>query len=568
MTDADLFSTRRLWRFHGGVHPPQHKRESNDQPVLKAELPGRLTLPLHQHIGAPAEPIVEVGDLVLKGQRIAKAKGYVSAPLHAPTSGRIIDIGDYPVPHPSGLSAPCIVIEADGEDRWIDREPIADYLSLEPSELRNRIRDAGIVGLGGAGFPSYIKMNPGGGKVIETLILNGAECEPYITCDDALMRRQADEIIGGMNIVRHALQARECLIAIEDNKPEAIAAMRAAIEGMEGVEVVPVPTLYPEGGEKQLVKVLTGKEVPTDSLCASVGVVGTNVGTAAAVYHAVHHGTPLISRLVTITGDGVGRPRNLEVLIGTRMDELITSCLGDLAKIERIIMGGPMMGFSMSRADLPVIKTTNCVLALHRESAPTHTAMPCIRCGACADSCPINLLPQQIYWYSKFRDLERVQEYNLFDCIECGCCSYVCPSHIPLVHYFRYAKGDIWIKEREKEKADLARRRHDSRQARIEREKAEAAALRAQKRAALEASKAAAGAADTRKTEVEAAMKRAESRRQAAMDQAETQRQKAQARVRPDAAKDEVKEALKATKETPSAEQPPEQQAGNEEKDA
>ena len=552
MTDGDLYPTRRLWHFRGGVHPVQHKRESNSQPVLRAELPGRLTLPLHQHIGAPAEPIVQVGDLVLKGQRIAKAKGYVSAPLHAPTSGRIIDIGDYPVPHPSGLTAPCIIIESDGDDRWIDREPITDYLELEPSELRNRIRDAGIVGLGGAGFPSYIKMNPGGGKVIETLILNGAECEPYITCDDALMRRQADEIIGGMNIVRHALQARECLIAIEDNKPEAISAMRVAVEGLDGVEVVPVPTLYPEGGEKQLVKVLTGKEVPSDSLCASVGVVGTNVGTAAAVYHAVHHGTPLISRLVTVTGDGIGRPRNLEVLIGTRMDELITACHGELGHIGRVVMGGPMMGFSMSRADLPVIKTTNCVLALRPESAPSHTAMPCIRCGACADACPINLLPQQLYWFSKFRDLERVQEYNLFDCIECGCCSYVCPSHIPLVQYFRYAKGDIWIKEREKEKADLARRRHDSRQERIEREKAEAAALRAKKRAALAASKAAAGAADTRKTEVEAAMKRAESRRQTAMKQADGQRQKAQSRARPATSKEKPQAVSNdASTETP-----------------
>lgn len=525
MTDADLYPMRRLWGFHGGVHPVQHKRESNGLPVLKADLPGRLTLPLHQHIGAPAEPIVQVGDLVLKGQRIAKAKGYVSAPLHAPTSGRIIDIGEYPVPHPSGLAAPCIVIESDGEDRWIDREPIANFLDLEPSELRNRIRDAGIVGLGGAGFPSYIKMNPGGGKVIETLILNGVECEPYITCDDALMRRQSDEIVGGMNIVRHALQARECLIAIEDNKPDAIAAMRGATEGMEGVEVVPVPTQYPQGGEKQLVQVLTGKEVPSDSLCASVGVVGTNVGTAAAVYNAVHHGTPLISRLVTVTGDGIGRPRNLEVLIGTRMDELITACHGDLDRIERIVMGGPMMGFSMSRADLPVIKTTNCILALCPESAPSHTAMPCIRCGACADACPINLLPQQLYWFSKFRDLERVQEYNLFDCIECGCCTYVCPSHIPLVQYFRYAKGDIWITEREKEKADLARRRHESRQIRIEREKAEAAALRAKKRAALE--KAKAGGEDARKSEIDAAMKRAESRRKSAMAQADAQRQKA-----------------------------------------
>ncbi len=516
----DVVQERRFWHFPGGVHPRQHKRESTSRPVVPAPLPKRLVLPLHQHIGGPAEAIVERGERVFKGQKIARAKGYVSAPVHAPTSGRVIDVGDHPVPHPSGLAAPSIVIESDGEDLWGEREAVDDYLSLEPSELRNVIREAGIVGLGGAGFPTYIKLNPGNKQAVETLIVNGAECEPYITCDDMLMRSRADEIVGGIRIVRHALQARECLIAIEDNKPEAIAVMRAAVESEEGMAVCAVPTLYPAGGEKQLVKVLTGKEVPSDRLCISVGVVGTNVGTAAAVHRAIVHGEPLISRFVTVTGDAVGTPRNLEVLVGTSMHELLAHCKTDFERLGRLVMGGPMMGIALQRTDLPVIKTTNCLLAQREDALDVEPVMPCIRCGACADVCPIRLLPQQLYWYSKFRDLDRVQEYNLFDCIECGCCSYVCPSHIPLVQYYRYAKGDIWTREREKEKADLARRRHDARQQRLEREKAEREARRRRKKAAVAPKAAGERAKQARQEEIEAAMERARRRREAAKEQA------------------------------------------------
>ncbi len=518
----DATQTRRFWSFPGGVHPPQHKRESTSRPVVAAPLPKRLVLPLHQHIGGPAEAIVAKGDRVLKGQKIAKARGYVSAPVHAPTSGRVIDVGDHPVPHPSGLSAPAVVIESDGDDRWGERKTVDDYASLEPSELRNIIREAGIVGLGGAGFPTYIKLNPGNKHAVETLIVNGAECEPYITCDDMLMRERPYEIVAGIRIVRHALQAREVLIAIEDNKPEATAVMRTAIADEEGMSLCSVPTLYPAGGEKQLVKVLTGKEVPSDRLCISVGVVGTNVGTAAAVYRAIVLGEPLLSRFVTVTGEAVGMPRNLEVLIGTSMHELLAFCKTDFDTLSRLVMGGPMMGIALQRTDLPVIKTTNCLLAQCEESLDHHPVMPCIRCGACADVCPIRLLPQQLYWYSRFRDLDRVQEYDLFDCIECGCCSYVCPSHIPLVQYYRYAKGDIWIKEREKEKADLARRRHDARLQRLEREKAEREARRKRKKAAIapEAGK----ARRARQEEIEAAMERAKQRRQAAVGKAAEQR--------------------------------------------
>lgn len=516
---------RRLWRFRGGVHPAQHKTESNRQPIGRAGIPTRLILPLHQHIGEPAEPVVSAGERVLKGQVIARATGYVSAPVHAPTSGVVSDIGDYPIPHPSGMAAACIVIAPDGRDESIAYEGIGDYRSLEPSTLRNIIREAGIVGLGGAGFPSYIKMNPGNRKAVEILVLNGVECEPWITCDDLLMRERADEILGGMEIIRHALQAGQCLIAVEDNKPEACAALRAASAGMEGVEVVPVPTLYPQGSEKQLVKVLTGKEVPANGLCINIGVVNVNVGTAAAVWRAIHLGEPLISRIVTVTGSTIPGARNLEVLLGTPMNELIAECGGDPGQIERLIMGGPMMGFALHQTDLPVIKTTNCVLAAAgTDIAPAKTVMPCIRCGACADACPVNLLPQQMYWYSKHKDLDKVQEYSLFDCIECGCCSYVCPSNIPLVQYFRYAKGDIWVQEREREKANIARLRHEARLERIEREKQEREAKRLQKKAALDS---ATTARKRGEAAMEEAQQRAESRRDAAMQQAAAARRPA-----------------------------------------
>lgn len=523
---AGVSGIARLWSFRGGIHPDQHKSESTTAPIEKARLPARLVLPLHQHIGQPAEPLFSPGDHVLKGQMIARANGYVSAPVHAPTSGTLIDIGDYPIPHPSGLFAPCMVIESDGEDRWIEHQPVEGYQDLEPSALRNVIREAGIVGLGGAGFPSYIKLNPGNRNTVEILVLNGVECEPYITCDDMLMRERAAEVAGGMQIVRHALQAERCIIAIEDNKPHAWEAMRRATSDMDGVSVVKVPTLYPQGSEKQLVKVLTGKEVPANGLCINIGVVNVNVGTAAAVYRAIAHGEPLISRIVTVTGGAVGTGRNLEVLLGTPANELIAQCGGDQANIERLIMGGPMMGFALHRLDLPVIKTTNCLLAAEaRELTANRPVMPCIRCGACAEACPVNLLPQQLYWHAKYRDLEKVQQYNLFDCIECGCCSYVCPSNIPLVQYYRYAKGDIWTQEREKEKATIARRRHEARQARTEREKMEREAKRQQKKSALDA----ASARERGQVEAQAAMQRAESPRNAAMQEAEKRRTAVQA---------------------------------------
>jgi len=514
----------KLFGFSGGVHLPQHKTETTLKPVRRAKIPNKLVLPLSQHIGASAEPIVEVGQQVLKGQKIARASGYVSAPIHAPTSGTIEAIENLPIPHPSNMNDECIVIKPDNKDQWIDLVSHSEnYQTFDPSELRNIIRSAGIVGLGGAGFPTFIKHNPGPNGHVDTLIINGAECEPYITCDDMLMRERAQEIIYGLLITKHALQAKHGVIAIEDNKPEAITALKEAALEFENhnIDVVAMPTIYPAGSEKQIIQRITGKQVPPDGLPIHIGVVCQNAGTTAAVYRAIHHGEPLISRYLTIAGD-VKEPCNLEVLFGTSFYDLITECGGAKSNIRRIIVGGPMMGFAMHDLDLPVIKTSNCLLIDAGESSDLKlrsNVLPCIRCGICAEVCPINLLPQQLYWYSKSQELKKVQEYNIFDCIECGCCDYVCPSQIPLVQYYRFSKAEIWKQERETQKSDRARERHEFRTLRLEREKAEKAERHRKKKAALKAG-------DTKKdtkekTEVDpkkaailAAMERAKAKKQ------------------------------------------------------
>lgn len=505
-----------LRRFHGGLRLDPRKGQSTNRPLARIPLPDRLILPLQQHIGDPAEPLVEIGDPVKKGQMIARAAGYVSVPVHASSSGTVTDIGDFPVPHPSGLTAPCIVIDTDGGDEWVEQvgHPL-DYRKMDPSALRNRIREAGIVGLGGAGFPSFIKLNPGAHPHIDYLILNGAECEPYISCDDMLMRERPQEIIRGLQIMRHALRAAECIIGIEDNKLEAYTALAEAIrqENDPSIHVVHVPTMYPAGGEKQLIQVLTGREVPSNGLPLDIGAVCHNVATAAAVYDALLDSRPLISRIVTVTGGGVAQPRNMEVPFGTSIRELIEHCGGYTDKVHRLIIGGPMMGFTLGSDDAPVTKTTNCVLAADATEAPDpKPALPCIRCGACAEACPASLLPQQLYWYAHSKDFDKVQDYHLFDCIECGCCAYVCPSHIPLVQYFRFAKTEIWAQERDKQKADLARRRHEFHLERLEREKREREQRSRKKKAALKDETQT--DSDQRKKEaIEAAVKRAQAKK-------------------------------------------------------
>ncbi len=507
--------SRRLWHFHGGLHLEGHKAMSMHEPITDAPVPAQVVLPLAQHIGAPAEPEVTVGERVRKGQRIARATEYVSVPIHASTSGTVVAIEERAVPHPSGLPAPCIVIEADGRDEWIDRTPVADWENLDPSALRNVIREAGIVGLGGAGFPAFIKLNPGPDKVVDLLILNGAECEPYITCDAMLMQEHPRRIIDGLLVMRHALQAKRCIIAVEDNKKVAHTVLVNALQEHEAdfIEIVQVPTLYPTGGEKQLIKVLTGQEVPSHGLPIDIGMVCHNVATAAAVHDAIAEGTPLIERIVTVTGEAVDRPRNLNVRIGTPFSALLAEAHWRETATDEVLMGGPMMGFTVPDLDVPVIKTTNCLLARPRSEPHRQPAMPCIRCGQCAAVCPAQLLPQQLYWYAHARNFDRIQDYHLFDCIECGCCAYVCPSHIPLVQFYRFAKTEIWAQERQKEKADRARRRHEWHQERLERKKREEEERRRRKKELLKKSKAGGDAA--KKAEIEAALARVKAKKAA-----------------------------------------------------
>ena len=499
----------RLHTFHGGIHPAENKQQSTGRAIQPAPLPPQLVLPLHQHIGAPAVPLVQAGDKVLKGQLIADADGFVSVPLHAPTSGHIAAIEPRPVPHASGLEETCIVIEPDGNDEWTEHTGLRQALSVDhleditPQQLTDHIRRCGIAGMGGAGFPSAVKLAVGKTPV-HTLILNGAECEPYITADDMLMRERAEEVIHGAQILLHIIGAQRCLIGVEDNKPEAIEALNSALKKLNEehhIDVVTIPTKYPSGGEKQLIKILTGEEVPAGGIPASLGIVCQNVGTAAAIYRAVEMGEPLISRITTLTGDSVSQPGNFEVLIGTPVSHLLSLAGYRPQSRERVIMGGPMMGFALPHTDLPVIKTTNCLLAPTEKELPTNEfAMACIRCGMCAEACPAELLPQQLYWFSKGQEFSKAEQHNLFDCIECGACSYVCPSHIPLVQYYRFAKGAIREEREAQAKSERARQRYEERLARKEREEAEKEARRKARAAAAEAAqkeKKAAASGDT-----------------------------------------------------------------------
>jgi Na+-translocating ferredoxin:NAD+ oxidoreductase subunit C len=510
---------RELFKFKGGVHPPEHKAESNSRPIHAAPLPRKLVIPLRQHIGSPAKPVVSVGDRVLKGQMIGEADGYISTAVHASSSGTVTAIGLAVVPHISGLPDECITLSTDGCDEWIDHGPL-DYQAMAPADLRMRLRDLGLAGLGGAVFPSAVKLDPGATHHCPTLIINGGECEPWITCDDVLMRTRADEILQGVAIMRHLLGSTEILVGIEDNKPEALAAMQAVAAKMDfTVEVVTVPARYPGGGAKQLIETLTGKQVPSGKLSTDIGIQVFNVGTAYALARAVHHGEPLISRLITVTGH-VLRPQNVEVLIGTPMHTLITLA-GDRDGSTGVLMGGPMMGVPMPNLDVPVVKATNCILVKSNELfPPLPKALPCIRCTRCADACPAELQPQELFRFAKAGDFGRAQEYHLFDCIECGCCSYVCPSHIPLVDFYRYAKSEIWTHEKDKRAADMARERHEFRQFRLEREKREKAdklAAKAQaKRAELAGGPAdgtAPSDADAKKVLIAAALARAQAKK-------------------------------------------------------
>ena len=513
-----------LFKFKGGVKPETHKAPSLQAAIGTAPIPAQLIVPLHQSIGGTPQPLVKAGDKVLKGQRIGEADKWVSAAVHAPTSGSVIAVEARLAAHPSGLPTLSVIIEPDGRDEWIDRNPV-DYTTLAPERVRELLRDAGVVGLGGAVFPSHAKLSAAKSVPMEELVINGAECEPFMTCDDLLMRERAESIVRGISIFRDMLEPRRVLIGIEDNKPEAFQAMQQAVKNLgKDFEVIAVPTRYPAGGAKQLIRVLTGKEVPASTRSPEMGVQCFNVATAYSAWKALALGEPVISRIITLTGN-VTAPRNWETLLGTPLRDFVR--LGEpKSDTTGYIMGGPMMGFEIPGLDAPMVKAANCIIAsspgLFPPPAPE---MPCIRCGSCAQACPHELQPFELYWFSRSRNFGKTQEYHLFDCIECGCCSYVCPSHIPLVQYFRFAKSEIWARERDKNQADAAKARFEFRNERDERDKAEKAERLAKAAAAKAAEKVPEVAEPSAPVDAEAAKKAAIA---AAMERARQQREAVQ----------------------------------------
>ncbi len=460
----------KLWDFHGGIHPDEHKVESSEVPLVEAALPPLLVLPLKQHIGSSAEVMVRPGDRVLTGQPLTLPESRMQVPIHAPTSGVISSIAPHTVAHPSGLSELCIHIQPDGLDEWRERFPWPDYRDRSSLDLIRRIHEAGIVGLGGAGYPTDVKLATGREKV-EILIINGAECEPYISCDDRLMREEAQRIAEGIDIIRHILKPRLVLIAIEDNKQQAIAAMQAVVDG-EQVQVRVIPTKYPSGAARQLIEILTGRQVPSGKRSLTLGINMLNVGTAFAVRQAIIEDEPLIRRVVTLTGERFGKPGNAWVRIGTSVRWLLAQFQLNPEPRQRIIMGGPMMGFTLPHADVPIIKTSNCLMAPSEvELPPPGDEQNCIRCSQCADACPVSLLPQQLYWYSKAGEHDKAQEYHLDDCIECGACAWVCPSSIPLVQYYREEKAELRRLQEEADQAERAKQRFEAKKQRLEAER-------------------------------------------------------------------------------------------------
>lgn len=481
-----------VWDFHGGIHPPTRKQQTNQKPVAVMPLPDRLYIPLRQHIGVAGQLLVKAGDTVLKGQPLTQADNSMAVPVHAPTSGTVLAITPHTGAHPSALPEVTLVLAPDGKEQWREREPLT-LASCDNMTLLNRIQESGIAGMGGAGFPTHLKA--GVNQPVDYLIINAVECEPYITADDLLMQEAATTIVKGIDILCQLLNPKAVLIGIEDDKPIAAAAMMAACSQREHYYVRTVPTKYPSGGEKQLIQLLTNKEVPNGRRPVDIGIVMQNVGTAFAIAQAVLDDHPLLSRIVTVAGDTLSQPQNVLALIGTPVSSLLNFCGFQSEPKQRVIMGGPMMGFALADLSVPVVKTTNCILAPTTDELPAASnEMDCIRCSNCADACPASLLPQQLLWYSKAKDSEKLVEYNLADCIECGACAYVCPSEIPLVQYYRVAKAELREQQREALKAEQAKARFEARNARLEREKQERAERNQQLAAARQQQQLASGA--------------------------------------------------------------------------
>ena len=494
--------TYNLGKHHGGLRLTANKKMSTQQSILDVPIPAQLILPITQHVGDPAQPVVGIGERVLKGQLIAEPDGTLGAAVHAPSSGIVVAIEPWPVSRRLGDNAPCIIIECDGKDESIPQHDSPEtFISQSPEQLLENIIRGGIVGLGGAVFPTAQKLMQARTTTINHLILNGVECEPYISCDDMLMRERAAEIISGAQILMRALQVDVCFIAIESDKPDAIRSLGEVLGRIQDARIAlkQVPTIYPSGGEDQLVQLVTNREVPSGGLPSDTGCLVQNVGTAAAIHDWIVGGQPLISRVTTITGDGVSNPSNVRARIGTTIADIVEFTGGYTERARQLIIGGPMTGKSVTNDRIPVVKATNCVL-VSSETPSSGPELPCIRCGECASVCPVQLLPQQLFWYACADNERKLREFGLTDCIECGCCDVVCPSHIPLTADFRVAKGRIRELADEKARAVRARQRFEARNDRLQQEQVERdAELEQQKVAAKSAGPAAIAAILKRK---------------------------------------------------------------------
>ena len=463
-----------LGTLHGGLRLPGFKSQSTALPIREVPLPTHLVLPVEQRAGDAAQPVVHVGERVLKGQVIAEPAGDMGVPVHASSSGIVAAIEQRPVSRRGGDEGPCIVIDCDGSDEAMASPQHGNYRDLSPADLLRRILDGGIAGLGGAVFPTAQKLTQAKTARVDRLLLNGVECEPYISCDDMLMRAHAEAVVGGAQILLHALHVDTCLIVVESDKPEALARLGEVLAdaGDPRITLKQVPSIYPSGGEDQLVQLVTGREVPTGGLPSDAGCVVQNVGTAAAVHDWIISGEPLISRITTVSGDGVATPVNVRARLGTPIADVITAAGGYRNEPRHLLIGGPMTGKAVTTDAVPLVKATNCILAL--SAAPAAGARTaCIRCGDCAAVCPVRLQPQQLLWHARADDEGRLREFGLTDCIECGCCDLVCPSHIPLTAEFRRAKERILELVDEKARAERARRRFEAREERLRRERRE-----------------------------------------------------------------------------------------------
>lgn len=432
--------------FPHGIHPPEEKRLAGGQPLEPLPAPEKVVIPLHQHFGAPAESLVKKGDVVCFGQKIGEAKSLFSAVVHASVSGKVLSVDAFN--HPLGKPVPAVTIANDGEDRRSDEFASGgDPLALTPDQIRTRVREAGIVGLGGAAFPTAVKLSPPKDKPIDTVIINACECEPVLTADYRLLLEAPDEIVLGAELVRRACGAERIIVGIEDNKTD-VYELFAAKSYDAPVTFEMVKTKYPQGAEKNLIQALLGRKVPRGGLPFDVGVVVQNVGTAKAVWDAAAKGSPLVERAVTVSGSGVNRPKNLMVRIGTLFGHALDFCGGLKDGCNMLIMGGPMMGLAQWTVDVPVIKGTSGILAWAED--PPSMEYECISCGRCVQHCPMGLVPTQLMKYSRHDLLAEAEQAGILDCVECGCCQYTCPARIPLVHWLRYGKNKLVSLKRKK----------------------------------------------------------------------------------------------------------------------